>query len=75
MKITMLATTLGIAFLVVAALLLTSPYWLYRELTDTNDEPLPEWMGERKARKKRLAVAAGMLLLVSGGIIMLAQLS
>lgn len=65
----------GGAFLLLAVALLTSPYWLFRELTRPNDEALPNWMGDARARKKRLVVIMGVLALVFGALIIVAGFS
>jgi len=65
----------GIAFLVLAVFALTSPYWLFRELTRRNDEQLPGWMGDARARKKRLFIIVGVLALVIGGFAIAVGLS
>lgn len=59
---------IGCAFLALGFLLLTSPYWLLRELIRLGDEPLPDWMGGARARKRRLAVIAGLLAVVGGAV-------
>ncbi len=59
---------LGCVFLGFAGLVLTSPYWLFRELIRPNDEKLPNWMGDARARKKRLLIIVGVLALVAGGV-------
>lgn len=55
----------GAAF-VFALILLTSPYWLYREITRSDDEELPDWMGDARARKVRLLMTAGLFSVVFG---------
>jgi hypothetical protein len=58
---------LGIAFLVFAGLLITSPYWLVRELNRSDDEQLPAWMGDARARKRRLIWISGIFVTLGGG--------
>lgn len=65
----------GAAFVVLAGIMLTSPYWLFRELTRPGDEPLPDWMGDARARKKRLLVILGVLALAVGTFIIAAGAS
>jgi uncharacterized membrane protein YphA (DoxX/SURF4 family) len=65
----------GIAFLFIAGIVLTSPSWLFREMTRPNDEQLPAWMGDAQARKKRLLVILGVLALIIGGFAVAAGLS
>jgi len=56
----------GIAVLVIAAGIITSPYWLFREFKRQDHEPLPSWMGEARARKQRLAWIIGVLAAIFG---------
>jgi hypothetical protein len=63
------AIVFGGAFLLLAALLLTSPYWLFREFSRSDSEELPTWMGAARARKQRLAVILGVLALVVGTLV------
>jgi hypothetical protein len=65
----------GFVLLAFAVILLSSPYWLFREITRPGDEPLPGWMGDARARKKRLAVIAGVLAVVAGGVAVAAALA
>jgi hypothetical protein len=65
----------GIAFVALAVAALTSPYWLFREITRRDDEPLPDWMGDARARKKRLLVIAGVFALAVGGFAIAVGLS
>jgi hypothetical protein len=58
-----------------AALLLTSPYWLFREFSRSDSEQLPTWMGAARARKRRLAVILGVLALVVGTLVCVGALS
>jgi hypothetical protein len=71
----MRAIVFGAAFLALAGVLLTSPYWLFREMTRSDDEQLPTWMGDARARKKRLVVIMGVLALGAGVLILVAGLS
>jgi hypothetical protein len=71
----MRAIVFGIAFLLLAIIALTSPYWLFRELTRSHDEQLPTWMGDARARKKRLLIIVGVLALVVGGFAIAVGLS
>ncbi len=65
----------GAAFLFLAGVLLTSPYWLFREMTRSDNEQLPAWMGDARARKKRLLIIVGAFALVAGALIIAAGLS
>lgn len=71
----MKATLIGFAFLAMAFLLLTSPYWLYREIVRPDGEELPEWMGNAGARKKRLAAVLGVIVGIGGAVLIAAGLS
>ncbi|VTR95939.1 unnamed protein product [Gemmata massiliana] len=66
---------LGFLLLGFAGMVLTSPYWLFRELVRPNDEQLPTWMGDARARKKRLLIIMGILALIGGGAAIFAGLS
>lgn len=58
-----------------ALILITSPYWLYREIVRPNDEELPDWMGDARARKVRLLVTFGVLAAVVGAGALLLSMS
>ena len=65
----------GGTFLLIAVIALTSPYWLFREMIRPDDERLPAWMGDARARKKRLLVIVGVLALVAAGFVIAVGLS
>jgi hypothetical protein len=71
----MRAIVFGAAFLFIAGVMLTSPYWLFREITRPDNEPLPAWMGDARARKKRLLIIAGVLALLAGAFAIAVGLS
>ncbi len=71
----MKALIFGFVILGFAVVFLTSPYWLFREITRPNNEELPAWMGDARARKKRLVVIAGVLAIVAGVVAVTAGLS
>ena len=48
-------------------MVLTSPYWLFRELVRKEDEQLPTWMGNARSRKKRLTLVFCLFILICGG--------
>jgi hypothetical protein len=59
-------------FIGFAVVVITSPYWLLKELTRSDDEQLPSWMGDARARKRRLFWIAGTFgALVGGGLLIL----
>ena len=65
----------GLLTLAFAGILLTSPYWLFREITRPDDEQLPYWMGDVRTRKKKLAIIAGVFMIVFAGVLIAAGLS
>jgi len=65
----------GLVILMFAGILLTSPYWLFREIIRPTNEPLPEWMGNARTRKVRLVVIVGVMALVAAGITIASGLS
>jgi uncharacterized membrane protein HdeD (DUF308 family) len=65
----------GFVLLAFAVMILSSPYWLFREITRRSDEPLPDWMGDARARKERLVLIAGVLAVLAGGVAVAAGLA
>jgi hypothetical protein len=65
----------GGVILTFAGVVATSPYWLFRELLRPGDEELPGWMGDARARKKRLIVIPALSSLAVGGLAIAAGLS
>jgi hypothetical protein len=65
----------GLVILMFAGILLTSPYWLFREIIRPSDDPMPAWMGNARTRKVRLVVIVGVMALVAAGIIIAAGIS
>jgi hypothetical protein len=66
---------IGFAFEAMAVVLLTSPDWLFRVILRPEDEELPAWMGAARARKTRVAVAAGVFAFVGGVVAVALSLS
>jgi hypothetical protein len=63
---------LGLLALGFGVLVVTSPYWLWKEMQRSDSEQLPEWMGSARARKLRLTWIMGLLVSVGGlGLILL----
>ncbi len=65
----------GLVILLFAGILLSSPYWLFREISRPSDDPLPAWMGNARTRKVRLVVIGGLMALVLGGIVLVGAMA
>lgn len=67
---------LGLIFIAFAVLVAGSPYWLLNELQRSEDEKLPEWMGDARTRKRRLAwIVAVLSAVIGGGLIVLSYVN
>lgn len=66
----MKAIMFGALILAFAVILLSSPYWFLREFARPDDDPIPAWMGDARARKRRLVVILGVLTAIVGGFVL-----